>query len=168
MSESDDHMASDVRTPDVPLPESNDPVVVSRWARKVLDSFGLGDWVFAYDGARRRLGCCDHRECRITMSWHFAQRNGPAEIRDTMLHEIAHALVGRGHGHGPVWRAMARRVGARPERCGRADMPAGRWRATCPSCERKWTRHRRPQAGRRHWCGKCGPERGPLLWREGA
>jgi predicted SprT family Zn-dependent metalloprotease len=150
--------------PDVPLPESNDYAVVSQWARKVLDSFGLGDWYFSFDGARRRLGCCNYRELRITLSRYFVSRNGVVEIRETMLHEVAHALVGGGHGHGPVWKAMARRVGCRPVRCGRADMPPGNVAATCGCCARVFRRHRRPRAGVRHWCRRCGPERGVLTW----
>lgn len=167
MRDRDDHMASDVRVPDVPLPESNEPGTVSRWARGVLDSFGLNDWVFGWDGARRRLGQCDHRELRITMSRYFVQRNGPAEIRDTMLHEVAHALVGRGHGHDATWKAMARRIGARPQRCGRADMPEGRWRATCGGCSRTYTRHRRPKRLAGWHCRGCGRGRGDLVWRQG-
>lgn len=151
---------------DVPLPESNDYAVVSQWARKVLDSFGLGDWYFSFDAARRRLGCCNYRELRITLSRYFVVRNGPTEIRETMLHEVAHALVGGGHGHGPVWKAMARRLGCRATRCGRADMPAGRWRAACPGCSRMYHRHRRPKQSTGWHCRACGSDRGRLVWRE--
>jgi SprT-like family len=36
------------------------------------------------------------------------------EVRDTILHEVAHALAGPANtGHGPKWREMARRVGAK-------------------------------------------------------
>jgi hypothetical protein len=58
---------------------------------------------------------------------------------------------------------VARRVGATPRSCGTADMPAGRWRADC-GCGRGFRRHRRPRAGRRMWCRRCGPERGLLTW----
>jgi predicted SprT family Zn-dependent metalloprotease len=169
MSARDDRMSGtsvQVPTPipDVPLPESNDPAVVSQWARKVMDSFGLHDWAFAFDNARRRLGACHYGDCRITMSRHFVRLNGGSELRETLLHEVAHALVGPGHGHGRVWQAMARRVGCRPVRCGRAEMPAGNVAATCGCCARVFRRHRRPSAGVRHWCRRCGPERGLLTW----
>jgi hypothetical protein len=45
-------------------------------------------------------------------------RNGAEEIVDTILHEIAHALVGPRHGHDTVWKAKCTDIGARPERCG--------------------------------------------------
>lgn len=169
MNSRDDHMAgAGVRLPDtipdVPLPESNDPGTVARWARGVMDSFGLNDWAFGWDNARRRLGACHYSDCRITMSRHFVRMNGGAELRETLLHEVAHALVGRGHGHDATWKAMARRVGCRPVRCGRADMPAGRIVATCGGCSRIYRRHRVARAGVRHWCRRCGPALGALSW----
>ena len=36
------------------------------------------------------------------------------QIRDTVLHEIAHAIAGREAGHGPLWKVTARRIGATP------------------------------------------------------
>lgn len=169
MSDRNDHtVAAGVRIPntipDVPLPVSNDPAAVAAYARRVMDSFGLRDWYFSFDGARRRLGCCNYRELSITLSRYFVARNGPTEIRETVLHEIAHALVGPGHGHGPVWKAMAARVGCRPVRCGRADMPAGRIVATCGGCSRVFRRHRTPRKSVRWHCRRCGPERGRLTW----
>ena len=35
-----------------------------------------------------------------------------AEVRETILHEIAHARVGASHGHDAVWQAEARRIGS--------------------------------------------------------
>jgi predicted SprT family Zn-dependent metalloprotease len=168
MNGRDDRLAADIRVPDplpnVPLPASNDLAVVREWARKVLDSFGLVDWGFDWDNARRRMGACHHRSRKVTLSRHFVARNGPSEIRETLLHEISHSLCGQGHGHGPVWKAMARRIGCRPIRCGNADMPAGKWRAVCGGCGRLFHRHRRVRTGRRMWCKRCGRDRGLLAF----
>ena len=35
-------------------------------------------------------------------------------IQDTVLHEIAHALAAPEAGHGPLWKTVARRIGAAP------------------------------------------------------
>lgn len=43
------------------------------------------------------------------------RREGRAAIVDTFLHELAHILT-PGAGHGPEWRAMARRLGHTPKR----------------------------------------------------
>ncbi len=36
---------------------------------------------------------------------------------DLILHEIAHANAGPGAGHGPIWKAEARRIGCTADRC---------------------------------------------------
>ena len=37
------------------------------------------------------------------------------EIIDTILHEIAHAIVGCQHNHDEVWKRTAKRIGAKPQ-----------------------------------------------------
>ena len=36
---------------------------------------------------------------------------------DTLLHEIAHAIVGPGHAHDAVWQTAARRIDCKAKRC---------------------------------------------------
>ena len=43
-------------------------------------------------------GVCRHVEKQITLSVTFCLKASKAEIEDTILHEIAHAIVGPGHG----------------------------------------------------------------------
>src|SRR5215207_599997 len=83
-----------------------------------------GGWRFRFDNARRRFGSCRSREKVITLSRPLTLLNGEEQVRDTILHEIAHALT-PDDGHGPQWRAKCREVGARPERCyGEAEVVA--------------------------------------------
>lgn len=134
-------------------------------ARRLMAEHGLGGWTFRFNRAKRCLGLCVYGPKRIELSWHFVRRNDEAAVRDTVLHEIAHALAGPKAGHGPKWKAMCRRVGAKPERCDReAAMPPGRWRATCPGCGQTFTRHRRPMSGRSYSCRRCGPEQGRIAF----
>src|SRR4051794_26770877 len=85
-------------------------------ARQLMDLHGLADWSFAYDRARRRFGSCRWRKKQITLSHPLTLLNTEAQVRDTILHEIAHALAPNA-GHGPKWKAACRRVGAKPARC---------------------------------------------------
>ena len=95
-------------------------------ALSIMAEHGLAGWSFDYDRARRRKGSCTHRKKLITLSEPFVLLNDNDAIRLTILHEIAHALVGPGHGHDAVWKAKCLEVGAQPRRCGEADMPPGR------------------------------------------
>jgi predicted SprT family Zn-dependent metalloprotease len=132
-----------------------------------LVAHGLIDWSFAFNRRKRTLGLCVYHRRTIELSSHFVHRNGAAEIRDTLLHEIAHALVGPGHGHDAAWRRQCLAIGARPVRCGVANMPPGHWRAHCGGCGRAFHRHRRPQPLTGWFCQHCGPGRGGLVWQLG-
>jgi predicted SprT family Zn-dependent metalloprotease len=105
--------------------------------------------------------CVYHRRT-VELSVHLVERNGPEEVLDTLLHGVAHALVGPGHGHDAVWKRQGREVGARPERCGQADMPEARSRPACGCCGKTFHRHRRPGRMSGLFCRSCGPERGQL------
>ena len=73
---------------------------IETYARLKMDELGLADWQFGWDRAKRRLGVCRLLEKSITISIHFVRANleTPHEIRDTILHEIAHALAWTRHG----------------------------------------------------------------------
>lgn len=68
-------------------------------------------WTFAFDNAKRRLGVCKYGTKQITISRFMVGAADEETVRQTMLHEIAHALVGKGAGHGPVWKAKAASIG---------------------------------------------------------
>lgn len=137
-------------------------------ARDLLTLHGLPEWTFAFNRRKRALGLCVYRRRTIELSIHFVLRNTREEIVDTVLHEIAHALVGPNHGHDAVWRKKCLEIGARPLRCGQAAMPAGRWRARCGQCGLDFHRYRKPKNARGWFCKGCGPEKGGLVWKLGA
>lgn len=139
---------------------------VSSLARGLMKKHGLGHWVFQFDRAKRRAGRCSFSLELISLSENFALRNEPADVTDTILHEIAHALVGPHIGHGPIWRAMARKIGAKPIRCygDHINMPKGRWRATCNGCKKEFYYHRRPKYITGRYCRRCGPVIGALTF----
>ena len=83
-------------------------------ARSLMDEHGLGAWTFAFLEAERRLGDCHFRDRVIRIGRAHALDASDAEIRDTILHEIAHALAGPEARHGPEWKATAKRIGATP------------------------------------------------------
>ncbi|MDD9982299.1 MAG: SprT-like domain-containing protein [Gammaproteobacteria bacterium] len=87
---------------------------VAREARALMDAHGLEEWTLRFGAAQRRLGACLERPKIIEIArWHAAHGE-PRQVTDTVLHEIAHALAGANAGHGPAWKAVARRIGATP------------------------------------------------------
>ena len=81
---------------------------VAREARQLMDRHGLADWTFRFSAARRTIGLCREKEKVIQLGRHHAAHDPPAQVTDTILHEIAHALAGTAARHGPAWRSIAR------------------------------------------------------------
>jgi predicted SprT family Zn-dependent metalloprotease len=126
-------------------------------ARDLMDDHGLGAWGFAFDNAKRRCGNCHFGKWRITLSRYYVRMNDEAEVRDTILHEIAHAMAGVDAGHGPIWRKVAQNIGAKPQRCADSSvsMPKPPWRLTCASGHNLGTRHRRSRNMSHYVCRLC-------------
>ncbi len=133
-------------------------------ALDLMRQHGLHDWRFAFDHARRRFGSCRSGPKLITLSKPLTFLNDEAQVRDTLLHEIAHALT-PGDGHGRRWKAMCRKLGATPQRCysDREVLSPPRrpapYRMSCLRCGWQIDRHRRPR--RPLVCRRC---RTPVLF----
>lgn len=70
---------------------------------ELAEKHGLEDWKIVLDTrTETRAGLCSHRKRTISISKWFVEQAPADEIRNVMLHEIAHALVGPGKGHGPI------------------------------------------------------------------
>jgi len=149
---------------------------LENYAQQKLQEFKLDTlgWKFEWNRAKKFLGFCIYHTKRITMSGFYAANleNSVESLYDTILHEIAHALTGPyAKSHGETWRNNCLLVGAIPERrCQDTSIKSNakpRYHATCPSCQKVFTMFRRPKYGlhNSHFCKKCGPELGNLIWR---
>ncbi len=112
-------------------------------AYALLETHGLTGWRVKLDHARRRAGMCDYNNRVISLSRHYVRAAPPEHIKDTILHEIAHALTGPGHGHDAYWRRMARSIGCTAARCHTLDFSQARWLMRCPNGCFEVPRHRR-------------------------
>jgi predicted SprT family Zn-dependent metalloprotease len=104
---------------------------LARRARALLAHHGLTGWSFQFDQGRKRAGCCQYATQVISLSYAFAQQAPEAEITDTILHEIAHALVGKAHNHDEVWRTKAQEIGCSGRRCHDRQFVPPRYIVTC-------------------------------------
>lgn len=141
---------------------SDDPRVEERRSRMnaldqtahaLLAQHGLTGWKFRFDHSTRRAGCCNYHTRCISISFHLACNGSSEEIRTTLLHEIAHALVGRKHHHDAVWRAKDLEIGGTGQRCHRLEFSIPRYRVACENnCWESKTERR----SRRLICRTCG------------
>jgi predicted SprT family Zn-dependent metalloprotease len=124
-------------------------------------------WTFAFDRSKVRFGRCHYGLKQISLSRYLVELNDEAEVRDTILHEIAHALAPKRAGHGPAWQAVARSIGCNAQRCYGEEVtrPRPRFQGTCPKCRQTIFRHRRSVLA----CGRCSRSFDPrflFVWVE--
>ena len=107
--------------------------VVKMLADKLLDEHGLIEkgWRFSFDRAKRRAGSCKFSKKEITIAKAYAEQQERMEIKNTILHEIAHALVGSQHGHSQIWRKKAKEIGCDASRCHHIVFSKPKYVLTC-------------------------------------
>jgi predicted SprT family Zn-dependent metalloprotease len=127
-------------------------------ALNLFEHYGLTDWTFKLDNAKCRHGLCRFTKKIISLSKGYVQAAKDKDIDNTILHEIAHALVGVKHKHNEVWRKKAVEIGCNGSRLGFLTFVKYKWKGTCNGCGKIFERHRRLLRGR---CGKCGSD---LKW----
>lgn len=72
-------------------------------------------WTLQYNNRFRNvLGRCKYRQKLIELGTQYVKANGIEAVKDTILHEIAHAIAGNKAGHGVEWQNVCRRIGAKP------------------------------------------------------
>lgn len=137
-------------------------------AIKLLDEHELDPllWSFQFDNARKRFGYCKFNRGfirpgdmggTISLSKNLVALNDEGHVRDTILHEIAHAKSGPRAGHNRIWKLHAIKVGANPERCysstgdNAVKVPPANWSGVCPNGHTV-TRFKKP---RETSCGTC-------------
>jgi len=134
-------------------------------AETLMAEHGLFHWGFEFDRAKRRFGCCHFTDKKITLSSELVKLNDEGRVKNTILHEIAHALVGSRHGHNAVWRAKAIEIGCDGQRCytqKNTEVVKGKLTAVCPNCGHVHYKHRKIRnPNRKIFCVACSPTFSP-------
>ncbi len=122
-------------------------------ARELLKEHGLDDWSFVWKRGIHKIGVCRYSSKRIELSKDLTAVNEEYHIIDTVKHEIAHALVGKGFGHGSTWRIKAIEIGCTPSSTAdKSLIIPWKYLGTCPQCKDVWHRMRIIKGSR---CPKC-------------
>ena len=123
------------------------------------DKWGLTGWELKFSNQKRHLGSCRPRKKVISISKAFMESNSFVVMRDTLLHEIAHALHFLETGktsHNNGWKEFALRVGCEPKRCATGEglrMPKGNYIGVCPVCGKETHFYRKVR--RSYSCSHC-------------
>ena len=80
------------------------------YARTLLLDNGLTGWSAEISRGRRTIGLCRYRDKTIYLSKHHIENDSYDDVRDTVIHEVAHALNPL-DGHGNKWRKTAMSMG---------------------------------------------------------
>jgi predicted SprT family Zn-dependent metalloprotease len=123
-------------------------------ARQKMQEHGLfaRGWSFEWCQDKTTFGWCLNSQKVIKLSQPLVLLNGEEEVLDTILHEIAHALAPAKEHHGRVWQAIARSIGARPNRCydlKSTVLPQLRFDGVCDACGEKFQMAKFPARGPR-------------------
>lgn len=90
---------------------------IKTFAKENLKKYNLScnNWKFKFlkNEGLKILGVCVHSKKTIYISPYHVKENTLEQAKDTILHEIAHALTPN-CGHGKKWKAVAREIGAVP------------------------------------------------------
>jgi predicted SprT family Zn-dependent metalloprotease len=123
------------------------------------------DWTFEWQNAVSSFGSTNLVKRKIHLSRIPTELETDDQIRDTILHEIAHANVWDrdcNRSHDTVWKREAQRLGARPEYGSESsvDVRAERapWVGRCAEGHEAQVRYWRKPRNRRS-CEKCHPGR---------
>ncbi len=116
-------------------------------AESLIKKHGLDGWSFQFDNAQRRAGACAYSTKVISLSRLYCLKASADQVRDTILHEIAHALAGPKHNHDAKWKSIARSIGCKAERCHTVDFAPARYIVSCSRCGWHQKKNRRLRGG---------------------
>lgn len=90
------------------------PTIVAIFARgrKLLNEYGVEGWTIKMsNNIGPNVALTSYQRKTLFISKKYASVLTRSEIEFVLRHELAHILVGPGHGHGRVWQSKARQLG---------------------------------------------------------
>jgi len=144
-------------------------------ATELMSYHGLEGWSLKLDRPRstRRAGQCRYRDQEIGLTEPYALKASPADLEQTIIHEIAHALTPGAH-HGTKWKNKMIELGADPKRTHSCSWTKPDAWILCTQCDKENPVNQRDlkkygiEDGliTTHLCGSCGRGRSKSLYIE--
>lgn len=104
--------------------------------RALLDLAGLKDWKIGTFFAYHKLATTNHFSKLITYNERFIERATEEEFDQVTIHEIAHALIGMGHGHGEKFvKTCERLFPSKAITTSDLDVDIFKYYLVCPTCK---------------------------------
>jgi len=88
-------------------------------AKELISEHLDSSWSFQWNNRKRAFGLCHYGRNTVELSRFLTEHETEEATRQTILHEIAHAIAGLHAGHGPEWKTHARRIGVKNPKCSR-------------------------------------------------
>jgi predicted metal-dependent hydrolase len=84
---------------------------VEQLAKELMEIHKVSHYKFRFGYGWTNWGTCT--STTITLQLEFVLKNNMCEIKNTLLHEIAHAVVGIKYGHRIEWQLKAKELGVK-------------------------------------------------------
>lgn len=143
----------------------NKTVTLVNKAHALMEERGLLDmgWKISFNNNKSTAGICNYSKRTIFLSRFYLEHGSMEKSWDTITHEIAHALVGPGHGHGYVWRTQHIKLGGSGNRgyvlegkVKEAFKSSAKWTGICPrNSEHTVSRNRLTKTAKSSSCSRC-------------
>ena len=119
---------------------------------QLLIENGLGDWKIDLNKGRKSLADTYHKDKRISFSRSFITVATKEQFVGVTLHEIAHAMLGPGYGHGKEFVELCTKISPNPDYATHsADVRIGMYIYECPNCNYGGASNKRLEA----YCQEC-------------
>ena len=137
-------------------------------AKKIMSNHPeLRYWSVTLNKRKRSFGVCNYTRTQIQLSSILVPVMTDEAIKNTIVHEIAHALCPKHH-HDHVWQAKCIELGGNGQRVGGAEKykdgfdglktvqeKLAKYTLSCPCCGKTSHKNRKPV--RESSCGICSP-----------
>lgn len=122
----------------------------------ILVANGLGDWKIKLNNKRSTLAETHYRNNTIMYSRHFLLVADKDQFLGVTLHEVTHALLGKGHGHDREFKKLCTEISPNPDYAQRSvDVPIRKFLLECPKCGYKGSTN----VAKDRYCGVCWKDR---------